>query len=193
MEGLVAHLLTSLHNITTSAGGLWDFLPTAWWPVAIFLLRTADQTAATVRTLVINQGDREFAWPLGFVQAILFLLGVAGVFAQLENPWNVIAFAAGYGAGSVVGVTVENWMAPGHAILRIVSKGQGPALVEALRTSGRGVTELPGQGRHGTVTVLLSTVPRRQVGLTRDTLLAVDPEAFVTVENVRILQGGWVL
>jgi uncharacterized membrane-anchored protein YitT (DUF2179 family) len=38
---------------------------------------------------------------------------------------------------------------------------------------------------------VVSYVPRREVEPTRRLVLAVDPGAFLTVENVRQLRGGW--
>lgn len=193
MSELFTLLGQLLQNLTSSDATLiWAALPPAVLPLVIFLLRTVDQTLSTLRMLLVSWGMRRSVWFIGLLQSMFFLSAVAGVLGQLTNPLNLIAFAAGYGAGSALGITVEGWLAPGHAILRIVSPGRGSALVEALRAAGRGVTELPGKGHQGTVSVLLCSVPRRRVNKTRAQLLQIDPTAFVTVEKIRVLQGGWI-
>ncbi|MDX1600074.1 MAG: DUF5698 domain-containing protein [Anaerolineales bacterium] len=189
MQTLLATLQSLISSDPTQ---IWSAVPAALVPVIIFLLRTTDQTLSTVRMLFISWGLRRAVWVIGLLQSLFFLSAVAGVFDQLTNPLNLIAFAAGYGAGSALGITIEGWLAPGHAILRVVSTGRSGSLVEGLRAAGRGVTEIPGQGLNGTVGVLLCSVPRRKIQDLRDQVLEIDPNAFVTSEKIRILGGGWI-
>ncbi|MGA9533026.1 MAG: DUF5698 domain-containing protein [Anaerolineales bacterium] len=193
MDILVQGTFELIRSIIQTNAMLWAGRPAVALPLVIFLLRATDQTLSTVRMFVTNQGRRGPAWLLGLLQAILFISAISGILGQLTNPWNLVAYAVGYGAGSVLGITIDNALAPGHAFLRVVSQGQGPQLLSALRAAGRGVTELPGKGLAGTVSVLLCAVPRRKVGEARATLLSIDSNAFITVEQVRVLDGGWVL
>jgi uncharacterized protein YebE (UPF0316 family) len=75
--------------------------------------------------------------------------------------------------------------------MRIVSSKWGALLTESLRSFGHGVTEVMARGMEGTVSVIYCYVPRREVRSTKNEILSVDPEAFVTVQNVRQLRGGW--
>lgn len=192
MESLLDTLLRLLQSITSSANQSWLTRLGPWLPLVIFGLRTTDQTLSTVRFLVTTQGRRALAWLLALVQSFVFLTAVGGVLGQLDNPLNLLAYAAGYGAGSVLGISIDRMLAPGHVILRIISSGRGAALVESLRGDGYGVTELPGQGQQGTVSLLLTAVPRRRVQTVQRSLTGIDPDAFVTAENVRVLNGGWI-
>ena len=171
---------------------LWLQLPVTAGPLSIFLLRSLDQTTATFRTLLTSQGRRVLTWILGFGQAIFFLAAFSGLLAELDQPLNIVAFAAGYGTGAFLGISVDRWIAPGFSIIRVVSHGKGAALVKSLRAEGEGVTELAGRGLEGTVSVLLCTVRRRRVFEIRKLLLKIDPRAFITAENIRVLQGGWL-
>ncbi len=185
----VGHLLAETQKVNTA---LWLQLPVTAGPLSIFLLRSLDQTTATFRTLLTSQGRRGLTWILGFGQAFFFLAAFSGLLAELDQPLNIVAFAAGYGTGAFLGISVDRWIAPGFSIIRVVSHGQGTALVQALRAEGEGVTELAGRGRDGTVSVLLSTVRRRRIVEIRKKLLEIDPQAFITAENIRVLQGGWL-
>ncbi|HEX9797555.1 MAG TPA: DUF5698 domain-containing protein [Anaerolineales bacterium] len=192
MDAFVSAAVRLLQTVTSSTGDSWLASLGPWLPLVIFGLRTFDQTLSTVRFLITTQGRRGLAWILALVQSIVFLTAVGGVLGQLDNPLNLIAYAAGYGAGSVVGITIDRLLAPGHAILRIISGGRGAALVGSLRSAGYGVTEMAGQGQQGTVSLLLTAVPRRRVQAVQRNLTAIDPDAFVTAENVRVLNGGWI-
>lgn len=191
MQTILTTLSTLVSQILESNWQLWAQLPLTAGPLSIFLLRSLDQTASTFRTLVISQGRGLLGWLLGLAQAFLFLAAFSGLLTQLDQPLSALAFAAGYGTGGFLGITIDRWIAPGYSILRIVSPGKGTALVQALRHAGMGVTELPGRGLEGTVSVILSTIPRRQVNRVKNQLVAIDQEAFISVENIRVLQGGW--
>lgn len=160
-------------------------------PLVIFLLRATDQTLATLRVLSVLRGQRAGAWLLGFAQSSVFILAIRGVLQNLNQPVNLVAFAAGYATGVVLGMTVEGWLAPGHSVIRVISPRRGGAVAESLRGRGYGVTVLPGKGLQGAVDVILCTVPRRRIEDVRRQVLAQDPQAFVTVEHVRALQGGY--
>ncbi len=184
-----AHLLNPL--LRPLLGLDWGLIPPALVPFAIFILRTADLTLATLRVLAVVRGRRAFAWFTGFAQALLFVSAIAGVLANLDNLWNLVAYAAGFATGNVMGITLEAKLAPGHSLLRVISPRRGDTIAENLRHQGRGVTEVAGRGLDGTVNLLFIYVPRREVNRIKRDILQADPQAFVTVENVRELRGGW--
>jgi uncharacterized protein YebE (UPF0316 family) len=169
----------------------WSLLPAAAVAAAIFFLRAIDLTLSTLRMLAVVRGRRSAAWLLGFVEAGLFVTAISGLLSNLRSWPHILAFAAGFATGNVLGMAIESRLAPGHSLLRITSSGRGEAIAQALRGSGHGATEIPGHGMGGTVGLVVSYVPRREVEPTRRLVLAVDPGAFLTVENVRQLRGGW--
>lgn len=170
-----------------------DLMSIPVWLVtlAIFLLRCTDTTLSTLRMLAVLRGRHRLAWILGFSGSLLFVLAVAGVLKNLEKPLNVLAYASGFASGNFLGIVIEERLAAGHSLLRIVSPDRGPVLIEALRSAGRGATELPGRSGAGTVTMIYCYVPRREVSMAQRQISGLDPLAHVTVENVRQLKGGW--
>ncbi|NIP58361.1 MAG: DUF2179 domain-containing protein, partial [Gemmatimonadetes bacterium] len=65
-------------------------------------------------------------------------------------------------------------------------------IAEALRRSGFGATEILGQGRDGRVEIVQVVTPRRRLRDAEDQIRAWDPDAFVTVEEPRTIQRGWM-
>jgi uncharacterized protein YebE (UPF0316 family) len=193
-----ASVMASLLDLIPSAdlssplqGSTWLGLPQAWVPLAIFLLRCTDTTLSILRLLAVIRGRKVIAWTLGFTQSLLFVTAISGVFAHLGNPLNILAFAAGMACGNVLGIAIESKLAPGHSLLRILSPARGEAIIQELRRQGHGVTELPGHGMLGTVSMILCYVPRRRIKAAKRSIMAADPKAFITSENVRELRGGW--
>jgi uncharacterized protein YebE (UPF0316 family) len=170
---------------------LFDAVPALLIPPLIFLLRTIDLSLSTLRTLAIARGKRLPAWVLGFGQSLLFVTAIVWTLENLGNPINLLAFALGFASGNVAAIQIENWLAPGHSLLRILSREQGPAIAQSLYASGYGATELDGQSPQGPVTLILSYLPRKKVGAASRRIAEVDPSASITVEHVTQLRGGW--
>lgn len=169
----------------------WDLFRPEFIPLIIFGLRTLDLTVATLRMLLVVRGRKTLAWIFGLFQSASFVLGIAGVLANLSDPLNLLAYAAGFATGNVIGITIETKLAPGQSLLSIISSKWGPLLTETLRGFGHGVTEVMARGKEGTVSLIYCYVPRREVPSTKNEILSVDPDAFVTEQKVRQLRGGW--
>ncbi len=157
----------------------------------IFFLRIVDVSVATVRLLFVIRGQKLWAWILGFIQAIVFVLAISKVLTNLDNLWNMVGYAAGFATGTVVGMWLEERLAVGYAHVRVISPRQGASLAQALREAGFAVTEVAGRGRDGTVAILNLSVTRRQVPQVRDLVAELDPYAFITVEEIRPLRRGY--
>lgn len=160
-------------------------------PLLIFAIRVGDMSLDTLRVLFVVRGRRAPAWLVGFMQSALWVIAVSSVLSQLGNPLNLLGYAAGFATGSVVGLALEERLALGHNHLRVISSQRGSAVVEALRAAGYAVTELAGRGRDGTVSILTTSVRRRDIEPVRQVVLAADPEAFVTLTEVRPLHRGY--
>lgn len=159
--------------------------------LTIFALRVADMTFDTLRMLFVVRGRKGIAWVLGFCQSAIFVIAFSSVLSNLDNPLNIIGYAAGFATGNVVGILIEERLAIGYTHLQIVSSRRGTALAERLREAGFGVTEIPARGKDGTVSVLSLNVRRKQVGLVEAVVRQNDETAFVTMEEVRMFRRGF--
>lgn len=166
-------------------------IPPEWMPLAIFLVRVCDMSLDTLRVLLVVRGRRLPAWVVGFAQSALWVVAVTSVLSNLGNLWNVAGYAAGFATGNVVGMAIDDRLAIGHGNIRVISPARGSAVAEAMRRAGYGVTELSGRGKDGMVTILTSSVRRRDIDRLRREVLQIDPESFLTVEEVRPLHRGF--
>ena len=166
-------------------------LPAALLPFVIFGLRVADMTLDTMRVLFVLRGRKALSWFLGFAQSAIWVVAISSVLRHVDNLWNVVGYAGGFATGTVVGMLIEERLALGHGHVRVISPQRGSALAEAIRASGYAVTELAGRGRDGTVAVLTCSVRRRDIPRVTRQVHSLDPEAFVTVEDVRPLHRGF--
>jgi len=161
-----------------------------WGALLIFCLRIIDVSCDTMRVIFAIRGKRVIAASLGFIQALVWIFAVANAVKHLNSVLHVLGYAGGYAMGTYIGVSLEKMIAYGVATVRIVTKRAGLGIAAALREQGYGVTESHGVGRDGAVEVLNSVVQRRHLDDVLAVITALDEEAFVTVEEPRVLLGG---
>ena len=166
-------------------------IPATLLPFIIFLMRVTDMSLDTLRVLFVFRGRKPLAWIMGFFQSALWVVAITSVLSNLDNLWNVIGYAGGFATGNVVGMMIEERLAIGHGHLRIISSRRGKAIAEAIRDAGYAVTELPGHGKDGTVSVISCSVKRRDIDNVQHEVYTIDPEAFITVEDIRPLHRGY--
>jgi uncharacterized protein YebE (UPF0316 family) len=159
--------------------------------ILIFFLRVSDMTLDTLRVLMVMRGKKGIAWVLGFFQSAIFILAISSVLTHLDNPLNVIGYAAGFATGNVVGMWIEERLAIGHVSITIVSSRRGAAIADFLREKGFAVTEIPARGKDGMVSLLSCSVLRKNVVDVRKLVNEVDAEAFITAEDVRPVRRGF--
>ncbi|MCS7011033.1 MAG: DUF2179 domain-containing protein [Anaerolineales bacterium] len=166
--------------------------PAAWLgALGIFALRVSDMTFDTLRLLFVVRGKKLIAWVLGFCQSVIFVIAITSVLQNLDNPLNVIGYAAGFATGNVVGMIIEERLAIGYVKLSIVSSGRGPMLAETLRCAGFAVTEIPARGRDGVVSMLSVSVRRKDVEQVEEIVRQQDGNAFMIAEDVRPVRRGF--
>lgn len=166
--------------------------PQAWGAAGlIFILRVFDMTLDTLRVLVVMRGKKGLAWILGFFQAGIFVFAISSVLANLDNPLNMIGYASGFATGNVVGMLIEEKMAIGLVHVRVISPHLGTAIAEKLRQQGFALTEIPGRGKDGMVTVLYCSVIRKDIQRVQNLIEEIDSEAFITIDDVRLARRGF--
>lgn len=166
--------------------------PDAWQTAGIiFGLRVIEMTLDTVRVLLVFRGRKGIAWFVGFFQSLLFVLAITTVLTNLDNILTAAGYAGGFATGNVLGMYLEEVLAIGHTHLRIISPGRGPAIAETLRTSGFAVTEISGRGKDGMVTLINASVLRKHVRQVERIAIDLDPDVFITAEDLRPLRRGF--
>ncbi|MFV1960458.1 MAG: DUF5698 domain-containing protein [Acidimicrobiia bacterium] len=149
----------------------------------IFLLRLISVGMSTVRIVLLGRGRRGPATLLGFVESLIWVLVVARVLDGLDDPLRMVAFAAGFAAGTYAGSTVEEWLALGQSMVRVIAPVESTPVADRLRKEEVGVTVINGDGRDGEVRVTFCVVPRKKVSNILRLIRETNPEAYVTVDQ----------
>ena len=159
-------------------------------PVLIFVARIIDVSLGTVRIVLVSRGHRVGASLLGFLEVLLWLVTISQVLQHMEGWISYVSYAAGFGAGTYVGMSIERRLAIGKSIIRIVTGSDTGRLVRQLRANGFKSTRVPGDGPDGPVEVVFSVVSRRSVNKLLALVKSCSPDAFYSIEDVRAARDG---
>jgi len=162
------------------------------WCLIIIVARVIDVSLATIRTIVTIQGRRGLAVVLSVVELLIWVFIISQVINELsERPAYGVAYAIGFALGTFVGMTIEQRLALGRQVVRIITR-RGPELSQALRTAGLTVTQFDGYGRDGPVEELFIEIERRQVQQVVAKARELDPECYYMVEDIRLASSAAV-
>jgi len=159
--------------------------------IPIFFLRMVDVSLYTVRLMMVVRGRKVLAWIFAFLQSFVFVSALRLVLSDLGDWAKYLGYAAGFATGILTGMWLEGRLAIGYTHLRVVSPRRGAELTERLREAGFAVTEIAGIGRDGAVDILNCSVLRKQTGQFVALVQQIDPDAFMTAEDVRKVDGGF--
>ncbi len=163
-----------------------DTLP--FWAVGllIFLLRVIDVSIGTIRTISVVHGRTRFAVALGFFEVLVWVVAVAQVVARLgAEPWLAPFYAGGYSAGVGVGMLIEQKLALGRFVIRIISRSRGREIADALSGQGEVLATFAGEMGNGPVSLVFVSARGQRVRAVLDAARRVDPDLFYTVEQAR--------
>lgn len=153
--------------------------------VLVFAARTLDVSVGTLRIIMISKGNGVPAAILGFFESLIWIFAITQLISNLTNPLYYIAFASGFAFGTYVGVIVEQKIALGTLLVRIISDKDCTELINSLRAKGYGVTNLEAQGMNGFVNVFYTVIRRSASDDVIRTIKDFNPNIFFTVEEVK--------
>ncbi len=158
----------------------------------IFLLRIGDVSLGTLRIGFLVRGQRGLAGLFSFFESMVWLVAAAQVLMHLDSPLKFLGYAGGYATGTMVGVSIERWLAFGDTLMRIVAPIDSPSADEALRAEGYFVTVLNARGRDGDVRVAFTVLPRKRIHQALRVVERTNPQAFVTFEPTTPMRPGLI-
>ena len=154
-------------------------------PILIFLSRVGDVTVGTIRIIFVSKGKKYVAPLLGFFEVFILILAISRIMQNLDNYLNYFAYAAGFAAGNYVGMLVEEKIAIGVMVVRVITQKPADLLIEKLIGMGCRVTSVDARGAKDDVHLIFSVIHRSELKTVIDVIKKYNPMAFYSVEDVR--------
>lgn len=154
-------------------------------PILIFLARIGDVSINTLRIVFVMSGKKFIAPLMGFFEALIWLLAIGQIFQNIDNPLSYIAYSGGFAMGIWVGMTIEEKLALGRVLVRIITPEPLPQLVEYMKEKGYRFTIVGAEGRYGRVQLLFTVLKRDNLKDFVAKVKEVNEKAFYTIESVK--------
>ena len=154
-------------------------------PVLIFISRVADVTIGTIRIIFVSKGMKLIAPVLGFFEVFIWLLAISSIMQNLDNYLNYIAYAGGFAMGNYVGMLLEEKIAMGVMLVRVIIQKPADLLIDKLHNMGYGMTSVDARGYKDTVNIIYTLIHRKELNKVIGIIKKYNPMAFYSVEDVR--------
>jgi uncharacterized protein YebE (UPF0316 family) len=187
-RALLPSLLAAV--VSLLAAGAWLTMPDTLSSTVRFLVplvviasaRVLDVTLGVLRTVLVVSGRRMLAGVAAASEAGVWLAAAGFVLGDLSLARG-IAFAAGVGIGTIIGMGIVRAAAWGLVTVRVFCPSpEGTEVANWLRSLGLGATVFTGQGRDAPRDLVLCVTRRREAHqILRD--LDHRPGVFVTVDS----------
>ncbi len=160
-------------------------------PVIIGLARIFDVTVGTLRIIFVSKGNKRIAPLLGFLEVLAWIIVIGEIMKSANNFACYIGYALGFAAGNYIGMLVEEKLALGNLIVRVIVDENQRALKDALMKNGFGMTIVPAYGAMGhPVDVIFMAIHRSSLQDVVDIIKDNAPKAFYSVEELKYVSEG---
>jgi uncharacterized protein YebE (UPF0316 family) len=153
-------------------------------PLLIFIARIGDVSINTIRIIYVLGGRRWTATMLGFFESFIWLMAIRQIFEHLDNWICYIAYPAGFAMGIFVGMIIEERIAYGKLIVRIITQENVNTLIPYLNGKQYRYTQVSAEGPQGHENLIFTVLDREDLESLLYHLKEILPSAFYTVERV---------
>ena len=121
-------------------------------------------------------------------------MAIRQIFEHLDNWICYVAYPAGFAAGIYVGMIIEERIAYGKVIVRIITRKDVGALLDYLNGNSMRYTYVRAEGPDGQENLVFTVLQRELLDALLETMKEILPTAFYTVEKVnRAAESGAVV
>ncbi len=159
-------------------------------PILIFLSRIIDVTIGTIRIIFVSRGKKNLAPILGFFEVMVWVMAISQIMQNLNNFFCYFAYAAGFATGNYVGIIIEEKLAIGTLVVRVIMTKDEHQLKERLADAGFGVTAVDAEGKNGKVKIIYSIIKRKELQEAVRIIETCNSKTFYSVEDARNVNQG---
>jgi uncharacterized protein YebE (UPF0316 family) len=159
-------------------------------PLLICVSRIIDVTLGTLRIILVAKGAKTIAPILGFFEVLIWLIAIGQVMQNLTNVYSYLAYATGFAIGNYLGIIMEQKLAIGVVVVRVITATDATNLIKFLKDANFGVTVIEAQGTSGDVHLIYTVIKRSNLPFVIKNIKDYNPKAFYSVEDIRFVSEG---
>jgi uncharacterized protein YebE (UPF0316 family) len=159
-------------------------------PVLIFLARITDVTIGTMRLILVSRGRKIIVPLLGFFEVLIWILALSRIMQNLDNIICYFAYAGGFASGNYIGMLLEEKLALGDILIRVITQKDATNLIKSLQEKGYGTTSVEARGLKDKVHIIFTIIKRVEIKKVVDIIHTFNPKAFFSIEDLRFVEHG---
>ena len=157
-------------------------------PLLIMLSRVVDVSLGTVRIILANRGIKVYAAFIGFFEVLIWLVVITTILNNLNNVVSYVAYAAGFAAGTYLGIRIEERIAIGQVRLRIITRKNIEKMIDELKPTRYVFVSDSTKSSEGRIRIINAFLERKDLTQVIEHVKELDPEAFYTVEDLKMIK-----
>ena len=91
-------------------------------PFLIFIARITDVSLGTLRIIFVSKGYKIIAPLIGFIEILIWIVAISKIIQNIDNWICYIAYAGGFAVGNYVGMRLEEKLAIGFELVRVITQ-----------------------------------------------------------------------
>lgn len=163
---------------------MFDYYSYIILPLLIFCARVSDVSIGTIRIILVAKGFKKLAPLTGFFETLIWVVAISNIIQNIDNWACYIGYAAGFATGNLVGMIIEEKIALGHELIRVITAHNHDGLANRLRKIGFGVTTTNAEGLDGPVKILYIITTRKKAKDAVKVVKECDSSAIYTIEPI---------
>jgi uncharacterized protein YebE (UPF0316 family) len=154
-------------------------------PLMIFFARILDVSLNTIRIIFVMGGRKGISTLLGFFESLIWLLAIGQIFQHIDNVYSYIAYPAGFAAGIYVGMRIEEHLAYGKVVVRLITQQPLKPIIEYLKDKEWRYSFVEAESARGREQLLFTVLLREDLPRLLEQFAKNYPNGFYTIESVK--------
>lgn len=160
--------------------------------IVILIVQLLYVPMLSLRTISMVKNLKVLTAIFGFLEAIIYIFGLAIVLSGEQNFLEMGVYAIGFSLGLIAGIVIEQKLSIGYSSFHVNINHENSILVKELRDKGFGVTTYLGEGRTSQRLMLDILIKRKNEDELMKLILKHEPTAFVISYEPKMFKGGYL-
>ena len=163
--------------------------------VKIFFARILDVTLGTIKTVYSVRGKTIKAGCLTFIEIMIwFIVAREALNTDYKSIWIAVAYAGGCTAGNVIGTLISSKLVNTLISVEVTTSKATIENINKIRNEGFGVSVVNTTSSYNDTdnNLLFITLNSRNLDHLKKIIKDIDPNAFIVVNEAKIVQNGFI-
>ncbi len=152
-----------------------------------------DVSINTIRIIFMLQSKKAISTFLGFFESLIWILAISQIFQNITSWPTYLAYASGFASGIFVGMIIEEKLAIGRVVVRVITRQPAKELIEYFRENSFRFSSVDATSEEGAVNIIFTVIKREALPKTIKVIKTYNPKAFYTVEGVKKVSDDEIL